>query len=97
MAVQVDAARLMVRSAAARVDAGTPASAAVARAKLFATEMAVAVTGEALQVHGGYGYIQELPLERYFRDAKVGTIWEGTSEMQRRLIAADLGLLPDDG
>lgn len=97
MAVQIDAARLLVRSAAALLDGGGRASAAVARAKLFATEMAVAVTGEALQIHGGYGYMQELPLERYFRDAKVGTIWEGTSEMQRLLIAADLGLLPGDG
>jgi alkylation response protein AidB-like acyl-CoA dehydrogenase len=97
MAVQIDAARLLVRHAAARIDAGARASAAVARAKLFATEMAVAVTGEAIQIHGGYGYMQDFPAERYFRDARVGTIWEGTSEMQRLLIAGDLGLFPGDG
>ena len=93
MAVQIDAARLLVKHAAALLDAGARASAAVAKAKLFATEMAVAVTGEALQIHGGYGYMKDFPVERYFRDAKVGTIWEGTSEMQRTLIAGDLGLM----
>lgn len=93
MAVQIDAARLLVRNAAAAIDSGGRASAAVAKAKLFATEMAVAVTGEAIQIHGGYGYMKDFAVERYFRDAKVGTIWEGTSEMQRMLIAADLGLI----
>lgn len=96
MAVEIDAARLLVRQAAARIDDGGRASAAVARAKLYATEMAVRVTGEALQIHGGYGYMRDLPLERYFRDAKVGTIWEGTSEMQRLLIAGEHGLFPDN-
>lgn len=59
--------------------------------------MAVAVTGEAIQIHGGYDCMQDFPVERYFRDAKVGTIWEGTSEMQLLLIAGDLGMFPGDG
>ncbi len=65
----------------------------VSMEKLFATETAVRVTGEAVQIHGGYGYMSELPVERYFRDAKVGTIWEGTSEIQHLLIARELGFV----
>jgi len=92
MAVDIDAARLLIRQAADLYDRGERASGAVSKAKLFATEAAVRITGSALQIHGGYGYMTELPLERYFRDAKVGTIWEGTSEMQQLMIAAELGL-----
>ena len=93
MSVDLDAARLLIRRAARLYDTGARASAAIAKAKWFATEAAVRITGEALQIHGGYGYMTELPLERYFRDAKVGTIWEGTSEIQQLIIAQELGLL----
>jgi alkylation response protein AidB-like acyl-CoA dehydrogenase len=93
MAVDLDAARLLIRRAARVYDAGTRASGAIAKAKWFATEAAVRITGQAVQIHGGYGYMTELPLERYFRDAKVGTIWEGTSEIQQLVIAQELGLL----
>jgi alkylation response protein AidB-like acyl-CoA dehydrogenase len=92
MSVDLDAARLLIRQAADLYDRGARASGAVSKAKLFATEAAVRITGSAIQIHGGYGYMTELPLERYFRDAKVGTIWEGTSEMQQLMIAGELGL-----
>jgi alkylation response protein AidB-like acyl-CoA dehydrogenase len=94
MAVDLEAARLLILNAAERFDRGERAAAAVSAAKLFATEAAVRITGEAIQIHGGYGYMTELPLERYFRDAKVGTIWEGTSEIQQLVIAQSLGFLP---
>jgi len=61
-------------------------------AKLFATEMAVRVSGEALQIHGGYGYMRDSPVQRYFRDAKFGTVVEGTSEIQRLIISRRIGL-----
>jgi alkylation response protein AidB-like acyl-CoA dehydrogenase len=93
MALDLDAARLLIRQAADLYDRGVRASGAVSKAKLFATEAAVRITGSAIQIHGGYGYMTELPLERYFRDAKVGTIWEGTSEMQQLMIAGELGLI----
>ena len=64
----------------------------MSEARLFATESAVEITGDAVQVHGGYGYIEELPLERHFRDAKVGTIWEGTGEIQQQVICRELGV-----
>jgi butyryl-CoA dehydrogenase len=60
--------------------------------KLFATEMAVTIAREAVQVHGGYGYIEEFPVARFYRDAKVLEIGEGTSEVQRIVIARELGL-----
>jgi butyryl-CoA dehydrogenase len=59
-------------------------------AKLFASESAVWITNKAVQIHGGYGYMKEYPVERYYRDAKVTEIYEGTSEVQRMVIAADL-------
>jgi hypothetical protein len=93
MAVQIEAARALIQRAADAYDGSGRATRAVATAKLFATEAAIRITGDAIQVHGGYGYMTELPLERYFRDAKVGTIWEGTSEIQQLLIAQELGLL----
>jgi len=93
MATDLEAARALLRHAAAGYDSGTRASRLVSMAKLFATEAAVRITGDALQIHGGYGYMTEFPLERYFRDAKVGTIWEGTSQIQQMIIAQDLGLL----
>ncbi len=95
MAVQLDAARALIQRACELYDAGARATRAVSEAKLFATEAAVTITGDAVQIHGGYGYIEELPVERYFRDAKVGTIWEGTSEIQQQIICRELGLYDD--
>jgi alkylation response protein AidB-like acyl-CoA dehydrogenase len=92
MATRLDAARALLQRACEAHDAGPRATRLVSEAKLFATEVAVEITGEAVQIHGGYGYIDELPVERYFRDAKVGTIWEGTSEIQQHIICRELGL-----
>jgi len=94
MATELDAARLLIHRAAELFDSGERATAKVSMAKWFATEAATRITGEAIQIHGGYGYTTEFPVERYFRDAKVGTIWEGTSEIHQLLIARDLGLSP---
>ena len=87
MATQLEAARLLTFNAAAMRDRGEDFSAAASMAKVFASEMANKVAYQALQIHGGYGYIREFPLERYYRDARVFTIYEGTSEIQRRVIA----------
>jgi alkylation response protein AidB-like acyl-CoA dehydrogenase len=87
MATQIEAARLLTFNAAAMKDRGENFSAAASMAKLFASEMANKVAYQALQVHGGYGYIKEFPVERYYRDARVLTIYEGTSEIQRQVIA----------
>jgi len=92
MAMQLDAARALVQRACELYDAGERPTRAISEAKLFATEAAVTITGDAVQIHGGYGYIEELAVERYFRDAKVGTIWEGTSEIQQQIICRELGL-----
>ena len=61
-------------------------------AKLFATEIAVRVSGEALYIHGGYGFMRDSPVQRYFRDAKFGTVVEGTSDIQRLIISRRIGL-----
>jgi len=94
MATELDAARLLTRRAAAAKDSakdgGSRFGLEAALAKLFAAEMAQRVTTKALQIHGGYGYIKSFPLERYFRDARILEIYEGTSEMQRRTIARQL-------
>ncbi|MCD6307269.1 MAG: acyl-CoA dehydrogenase, partial [Deltaproteobacteria bacterium] len=87
MATQIEAARLLTFNAAAMRDRGENFSAAASMAKVFASEMANKVAYKALQIHGGYGYIQEFPVERYYRDARVFTIYEGTSEIQRKVIA----------
>jgi alkylation response protein AidB-like acyl-CoA dehydrogenase len=87
MAVRIEAARLLVYSAAAKKDRHERFTRAAAMAKLFASETAMWVTEKAIQVHGGIGYSKELPLERYFRDAKITEIYEGTSEIQRLIIA----------
>ncbi|MFO7601329.1 MAG: acyl-CoA dehydrogenase [Candidatus Desulfacyla sp.] len=87
MATQIEAARLLTFNAAAMRDRGENFSAAASMAKVFASEMANKVAYKALQIHGGYGYIQEFPVERYYRDARVFTIYEGTSEIQRIVIA----------
>jgi butyryl-CoA dehydrogenase len=87
MATQVDAARLMVCRAAALKDKGQPFSKESAMAKLFASEAATQVTDLAVQIHGGYGYSKSYPVERYYRDARVTRIYEGTSEIHRMVIA----------
>ena len=90
MATEIDAARLLVHRAAWLKQQGQPHSAEGAKAKLFASEMARRQTGEAIQVLGGYGYSKEFPVERYYRDAKITEIYEGTSEAQRIVIARSL-------
>lgn len=90
MAVKVDAARLLTRRAAALRDTGHEHTVESSMAKLYASEAAVEVAMEAVQIHGGYGYTKDFPVERYLRDAKLGTIGEGTSEVQRLVIARGL-------
>ena len=87
MATQIEAARQLTFHAAAMRDRGENFSGAASMAKVFASEMANKVAYQALQIHGGYGYIQEFPVERYYRDARVFTLYEGTSEIQRKVIA----------
>jgi butyryl-CoA dehydrogenase len=87
MATEIDAARLLLYRACAFKDAGRPFNAEAAMAKLYCSTAATHVTNLALQIHGGYGYSKEYDVERYFRDAKVTEIYEGTSEVQRMVIA----------
>ena len=90
MAMGIDAARLLVYRAAYMKNQGKRISKESAMAKLFASEVAVKVSDEAVQIHGGYGYIKDYPVEKFFRDAKLCTIGEGTSEIQRMVIARQL-------
>jgi alkylation response protein AidB-like acyl-CoA dehydrogenase len=90
MATEIDAARLLVWRAADMKDRGEDVNMASAMAKLFASETAVRVANEAVQVHGGYGYTKDYPVEKFYRDAKICTIGEGTSEIQRLVIARRL-------
>jgi butyryl-CoA dehydrogenase len=90
MSMEIDAARLLVLRAAWLKDQGRPHTEAGAKAKLFASEMARRQTAEAIQVLGGYGYTKEFPVERYYRDAKITEIYEGTSEIQRIVIARSI-------
>src|SRR5581483_576199 len=90
MSMEIDAARLLVLRAAWLKDQGRPHTEAGAKAKLFASEMARRQTGEAIQVLGGYGYSKDFPVERYYRDAKITEIYEGTSEIQRLVIARSI-------
>ncbi len=90
MAVEIDAARLLTLRAAALKDAGQPCTRESAMAKLFAAEAAMKAATEAIQIHGGYGYTKEFKVERYFRDAKITEIYEGTSEIQRLVIAGQV-------
>jgi butyryl-CoA dehydrogenase len=92
MATQIDAARLLVHRAAFLEDQELPFGKEASMAKLFASEMAIRTTRNAIQIFGGYGYTQEYPVERYFRDVKLCEIGEGTSEVQRIVIAKKLGL-----
>lgn len=87
MAVQIEAARLLIYQAANLKDQGLPYAKAASMAKLFSSEIACKVADEAVQIHGGYGYIKDYPVEKYYRDVKLCTIGEGTSEIQRTVIA----------
>jgi len=88
MATEIDASRLLVRKAAWKQDSGSRFSLDASTAKLFASEMATRVAHKAIQIHGGYGYSREYPVERAYRDARITEIYEGTSEIQRLVIAA---------
>ena len=90
MATEIDAARLLTYRAAWLKQEGRPHSVEGAKAKLYASEMARRQTGEAIQILGGYGYTKEFPVERYYRDAKITEIYEGTSEIQRLVIARSI-------
>lgn len=90
MHTQINAARLLTLHAARLRSAGQPCLSQASQAKLFASEMAERVCSKALQVHGGYGYLEDFPVQRYYRDARITQIYEGASEIQRLLIAREL-------
>lgn len=90
MITEIDAADLLTLAAADRLDKGLPANREIASAKLYASEMLARVTDAAIQIHGGMGLMDDLPLERFWRDARVERIWDGTSEIQRHIISRDL-------
>jgi len=90
MATEIDAARLLTQRAAFLKDSGRSVNKESAMAKLFASEVAVRVANEAVQIHGGYGFIKDYPVEKFYRDVKLCTIGEGTSEIQRLVIARQL-------
>ena len=90
MATRIDAAELMVMRAAVLKDAGRPCLKEASMAKLFASEMAEQVCSDAIQIHGGYGYLADYPVERIYRDVRVCQIYEGTSEVQRLVISRAL-------
>ncbi|MHB1547648.1 MAG: acyl-CoA dehydrogenase family protein, partial [Acidimicrobiales bacterium] len=90
MATKMRAARLLTLDAAERLDAGVRCDLEAGMAKLFASETAMQVTVDAMRVHGGYGYSRELDVERYFRDAPLMVLGEGTNEIQRNVIAAQI-------
>ncbi|MDI6795962.1 MAG: acyl-CoA dehydrogenase family protein, partial [Desulfatibacillaceae bacterium] len=90
MATQLQAARMLTYAAAAKKDRGLNYTQDASMAKLFASEMVNSVVAKALQIHGGYGYIKDYAIERHYRDARVFTIYEGTSEIQRLVISRHL-------
>jgi len=90
MATEIEAARLLCYKAATMKDAGERVTTASAMAKLYASEVAVRATEKCVQIHGGYGFIKEYPAEKFYRDVKLTTIGEGTSEVQRLVIARAL-------
>lgn len=90
MQTEIEASRLLIYKAAAMKDAGENINMAASMAKLFASEVAVRASNEAVQIHGGYGFIKEFPVEKLYRDVKLLTIGEGTSEVQRMIIAKNL-------
>jgi alkylation response protein AidB-like acyl-CoA dehydrogenase len=91
MATEIEAGRLLTYKAALRKDSGKPFTLIASQAKLKTGRLAVRCTEEAVQIHGGYGYIEEYPVCRYYRDAKILTIGEGTDEVQQMVIARELG------
>jgi len=90
MATEIDAARLLTERAAIAKDAGEPVTKLSAQAKLYASEMAVRVTDRAIQIFGGYGFTKDFPVEKFYRDVRLCTVGEGTSEIQRLVIAKQL-------
>jgi len=90
MITEIDAADWLTLASAWRLDQGLPANREIASAKLYASEMLARVTDAALQIHGGMGLMDDLPIERFWRDARVERIWDGTSEIQRHIIGRDL-------
>jgi butyryl-CoA dehydrogenase len=90
MATRIEAARQLVLHAAALRDAGVPCLKEAAMAKLYASEMAERVCSDAIQIHGGYGYLQDFPVERIYRDVRVCQIYEGTSDIQRLVISRQI-------
>jgi acyl-CoA dehydrogenase len=90
MITEIDAADLLTLAAADRLDKGLPSNREIASAKLYASEMLARVTDTAIQIHGGMGLMDDYPLERFWRDARVERIWDGTSEIQRHIISRDL-------
>ena len=90
MATQIEAAKLMVYHTAWLKDNGNNIIKEAAMAKLFASECAMNITTDAIQIHGGYGYVKEYDVERFFRDAKILEIGEGTSEIQRLIISKEI-------
>ena len=94
MQVQINAAQLLVLKAASMRDAGQPCLSEASQAKLYASEIAETVCSKAIQIFGGYGYLADYPVERYYRDARITQIYEGTSEIQRLVIARALKQMP---
>ena len=90
MITEIDAADFMTLASAWRLDKGLSANREIASAKLYATEMLARVTDAALQIHGGMGLMEDYPIERFWRDARVERIWDGTSEIQRHIISREL-------
>jgi alkylation response protein AidB-like acyl-CoA dehydrogenase len=90
MAVSIEAARMLTHRAAYLKDSGKEIKKEAAEAKLFASETAEKAANEAVQIHGGYGFIKDFPVEKFYRDVKLCTIGEGTSEIQRIVIAKEL-------
>jgi acyl-CoA dehydrogenase len=90
MITEIDAADLLTLAAADRLDKALPSNREIASAKLYASEMLARVTDAAIQIHGGMGLMSDYPLERFWRDARVERIWDGTSEIQRHIISRDL-------
>ena len=90
MATEIEAAKLLTKKASDLKNQGKNVTSQGAMAKLFASEMCVRVSNEAVQIHGGYGYIKDFPVEKFYRDSKLCTIGEGTSEIQKLVISRDL-------
>jgi alkylation response protein AidB-like acyl-CoA dehydrogenase len=90
MAVETEAARMLAWRAAHLSDSGRPYTLAASQAKYYASEVAVRAANAAVQVHGGYGYVDEFPVQKYLRDARVSTLYEGTSQIQKLLIGRAL-------